>query len=357
MNETIRMGMIGMGVIAQCVHIPGIERSKDLELVAICDIDEEALGKACLKYGIDPAHCFTDYHDLIACSDVDAISICTPNDVHFQMAMEAASAGKPYACEKPVTMNAWQADQLAELTKRMSVPNMVCFSYRFKAAARYAKNLIERGLLGEIYHADMQYFQSWGLPEVNCGLVWRFQKERAGSGALGDLGCHALDLVRFVTGKEYVKVVSHADTYLKERMKTDHSDEMGVSDVDDFCNYLAEMEGAASASFQITRFGFGRGNYQRMELYGRKGALIYKLDENPDEDELEVCIGQPVGETHTFTKIPIPKEFQSDQMQSFADIIRGCSDGMPADIEDARRNQHVVDAIITSSKEERWVRL
>jgi predicted dehydrogenase len=357
MKGIIKMGVIGLGAIAQAVHIPGILKSKDLELAAICDIDVQRLKEAAQKYGIDEAHCFTDYHDLIKCNDVDALSICTPNDEHFQMAMDAASARKPYACEKPVTMNAMQADELAVHTKMMGVPNMVCFSYRFKAAARYAKNLIERDVLGEIYHADMQYFQSWGLPDANCGLVWRFIKARTGSGALGDLGCHALDLVRFVTGKEYVKVVSHAGNYVRERRKTDASGEMGISDVDDYCNYLAELEGATSASFQITRFGFGRGNYQRMELYGSKGSLIYKLDENPNEDELEVCIGRPAGETHTFTKLPIPEKFQSDQMQSFADILHGFSDGMAADIEDARINQHVVDAVITSFEEERWVKL
>ena len=94
-----------------------------------------------------------------------------------------------------------------------------------------------------------------------------------------------------------------------------------------------------------------------MEIYGSEGALIYKLDETPNEDELEVCIGKLAGETHTYTKQSIPAKFQSDQMQSFADIIHGCSDGMPADIEDARLNQHVVDAIITSFQEERWVTL
>lgn len=253
-------------------------------------------------------------------------------------------------------MNAKEADILAEHTAKMGVKSMVCFSYRFKSAARYAKDLINRGLLGELYHVDMQYFQAWGLPDANTPLVWRFIKERTGSGALGDLGCHALDLVRFVTGREYEKVVSHTDTYVKERRLTD-GDGMGISDVDDFCNYLAQMEGRISTSFQITRFGFGRGNYQRMEIYGSKGALCYKLDETPDEDELEICIGPAAGETHHFAKVPIPNHFKADQMQSFADIINGCGDGMSATIVDGQSNQHVVDAIIQSSVEEKWVKL
>lgn len=355
MNAIIRMGVIGLGGIARGVHIPGIEKSPDMKLTAICDIDKEKLADAARAYGIDEAHCFTDYHDLIACPDVDAVSICTPNDIHFPMAMAAVGSGKPYACEKPVTLNARQADELAEHTKQAGLPNMVCFSYRFKASARYAKDILARGLLGDIYHADMQYFQAWGLPDAKVGLIWRFIRERTGSGALGDLGCHALDLVRFVTGKDYVKVVSHAKTYVPRRMKLDGSGEMGESDVDDFCNTLAEMEGGISASFQITRMAFGRGNYQRLEIYGSKGALVYKLDEELGKDELEVCIGQPAGETNTYVKLPIPWKFHSDQMQSFADILHGCGDGLAADIEDARRNQHAVDAVLTSFEEERWV--
>lgn len=355
MSKT-KIGTIGLGGIAQGVHLPGIERSQDLELRAICDINPEKLKKVGDKYGIDEAYRFTDYHDLVQCKEVEAVDICTPNDCHFQMAMDAASAHKPYTLEKPVTLNSKEADCLAEHTKKMGVKNMICFSYRFKAAARYAKNIIERGLLGDIYHVDMQYFQAWGLPDANTPLVWRFIKEYTGSGALGDLGCHGLDLVRFVTGKEYLKVVSHADTYVKERRLPD-GEGMGISDVDDYCNYLAQMEDGISASFQITRFGFGRGNYQRMEIYGSKGAIVYKLDENPGEDELEICIGPVAGETHTFTKVPVPNQYKVDQMQSFADIINGYGDGMSATIEDGQRNQHVVDAVIQSFEEERWVKL
>ena len=352
----VKIGTVGLGTIAEAVHLPGIERSKDLLLTAICDIDQEKLKKIGDKYGIDEAFRFTDYQDFIQCKEVEAVDICTPNDCHFRIAMEAASAGKPYALEKPVTLNAKEADRLAEHTKKMGVKNMVCFSYRFKEAARYGKNIIERGLLGELYHVDMQYFQSWGLPDANTPLVWRFIKERTGSGALGDLGCHALDLVRFVTGKDYVKVVSHADTFIKER-KLLNGDGMGISDVDDYCNYLAQMEDGISASFQITRFGFGRGNYQRMEVYGSKGALIYKLDETPGKDELEICIGPVAGETHQFSKVLVPDYFRADQMQSFADILNGCGDGLAATIEDGQSNQHAVDAIVKSFEEERWIKL
>lgn len=350
----IRVGEVGLGGISTGVHLPGIDRSPDLELTAICDIDEAAL-KACQeKYGIDDAHCFRSYQDLIACPDVDAVDIATPNDVHFEIAKAAIEAGKPYSLEKPITMNSAQADELARLTKEKGLRNMICFSYRFKAAARYARDLVARGLLGEIYHVDMQYFQAWGLPDKNTPLVWRFVKERTGSGALGDLGCHGLDLVRFVTGREYTKVVGHAGTYVGERAREDGGGS-GKVDVDDFCNYMTEMEGGISTSFQITRFAFGRGNYQRMEIYGSRGALVYMLDQTPDTDELQVCFGAACEETHTFTPVPIPNQYKADQMQSFADIILGRGDGLPATIADGQKNQHVVDAILASCEQGKWV--
>ncbi len=353
-KSIIRIGSVGLGSIWRGVHEPGIAKSPDLQLAAICDIDEEKLRWAGEAYGIDEAHRFTDYHDLIACPDVDAVDICTSNDAHFDIAMAAVDAGKPYNLEKPITMTAQQADLLAAATAEKNLPNMVCFSYRFKAAARYAKELIEKGRIGKIYHVDMQYFQAWGLPRADCPLVWRYVKSRTGSGALGDLGCHALDLVRFVTGKDYTAVVGHTGTYVKERRKPDGSG-MGAVDVDDFCNYLADMEDGISASFQITRFAFARGNYQRMELYGSEGAIVYTLDAEPgEEDEISVCIGDPYSEARMYTRLPIPQRCRCDQMQSFADIVNGCGDGKAATVFDGQVNQHVVDAILESAEERVW---
>ncbi len=356
-NKRIRVGSVGLGSIWSGVHEPGIRRSPDLELVAICDIDEEKLQAAGEKYGIDPAHRFTDYHDLINCPDVDAVDICTSNDAHFMIAMAAVEAGKPYDLEKPITMTAQEADELEAATREKGLPNMICFSYRFKAAARYARDLIAKGRIGDIYHVDMQYFQAWGLPRAECPLVWRYIKDRTGSGALGDLGCHALDLVRFVTGKESCKVVGHTGTYVTER-KLEKGEGTGKVDVDDFCNYLVEMEDGISASFQITRFAFGRGNYQRMEIYGSKGAIVYHLDVAGDGvDEIEVCDGDIHADAHVFTKLPVPEQYFSDQMQSFADIVNGKGDGLAANIQDGRLNQHAVDAVLASAEKGCWMEI
>lgn len=356
-HRVIRIGSVGVGGIWTGVHEPGIRRSPDLELTAICDIDQDKLNAAGEKYGVPPERRFTDYHDLIRCPDVDAVDICTSNDAHFEIAMAAVEAGKPYDLEKPITMTAAQAEQLAQATRAKGLPNMVCFSYRFKAAARYAKELIASGMIGQVYHVDMQYFQAWGLPRAQSPLVWRFVKSRTGSGALGDLGCHALDLVRFVTGKEYTRLVGHLGTYVHERQNLDGVG-TGPVDVDDFSNYMTDMEDGISASFQITRFAFGRGNYQRMEIYGSEGAIVYTLDAHPGEDDvLEVCAGDVYAEGRVFSRLPIPERCCSDQMQSFADIVLKKGDGMAATIEDGLKNQRVLDAILESANQGSWVTL
>ena len=132
----------------------------------------------------------------------------------------------------------------------------------------------------------------------------------------------------------------------------------GPVDVDDFCNYMADMDDGVSATFQISRFAFGRGNYQRMEVYGSEGAAIYKLDAAPGaEDELEVCSGDILGDVNLFTKVPVPWQYKCDQMQSFADILNGCGDGLAATLEDGQLNQHVVDAVLASAEARTWIEL
>ena len=356
-KKVIRVGSVGVGAIWGGVHEPGIAKSPDLTLVAICDIDEKKLEAVGEKYGIPPQYRFTDYRDLVNCDIVDAVDICTSNDAHFKVAMAAVEAGKPFNLEKPITLTAEEADILAKAAQEKNVKNMVCFSYRFKAAARYAKDLIAQGKIGRVYHVNMQYFQAWGLPRANCPLVWRYVKSRTGTGALGDLGSHALDLVRFVTNKEYTRVVGHTGTYVHERPLLDGKG-VGQVDVDDFSNYMADMEDEISVSFQITRFAYGRGNYQRMEIYGSEGAIVYSLDATPAGiDEIEVCSGDINADAHVFNHLPIPQQYFCDQMQSFADIVNGTGDGLAANIQDGQANQHLLDAIVESAEKGTWLSL
>ena len=351
--SVMRIGSVGLGSISGGVHIPGIQASPDLQLTALCDIDEDRLRERGDRYGIPEDHRFTDYRDLIACPDVDAVDISTPNNVHKEIAMEAVRAGKPYGCEKPVTMDTAEAVELREATRKAGLPSMIYFSYRYKSAARYLRSLVAGGRFGRIHHVNMQYYQEWGLEEKNCPLVWRYVRSIAASGALGDLGCHGLDLVSFVTGEAYEKVSAHLGTIVEERMLPDGSG-TGRVDVDDFSNILAEMSGGISASFQISRFCYGRGNYQRMEVYGEHGALVYHLDRIPGKDELEICDSSTGGK---YEEVPIPPEFRVEQMQAFADLLNGHGDGLNATIDDGVTNEILLDGILRSWEEKRWIDL
>ena len=328
-------------------------KSPDLKLAALYDINEERLKERAELYGVPKDHCFTDYRDLIACPDVDAVDISTPNDVHIEIAKAAAAAGKPYGVEKPLAMCTAQAEELARVTHEKDVASMIYFSYRYKAAARYLRELIMSGRLGKIHHISMQYYQSWGLKEADRPLVWRFIKDRTASGALGDLGCHALDLVSFVTGEQYTAVASHLETILEERPLLDGSG-MGKVDVDDFSNILAKMTGGISATFQITRFAYGRGNYQRMEVYGEHGALVYHLDRVKDIDELEIA---DASTDKKFVPVEIPAKMRVEQMQEWANVLKGCGDGLNADVDAGVINQRLLDGIMEASRKGCWVEL
>ena len=342
--SVIRVGSVGLGGISSGVHLPGIRRSPDLELTALCDINPDRLRERGEQYGVPEDRRFTDYRDLVACPDVDAVDISTPNNVHLEVALAAARAGKPYCCEKPVTMNTAEAELLRDATRAAGVKSMICFSYRYKAAARYLRSLVAGGRFGRIHHVNMQYYQAWGLAEKDCVRVWRFVKSVAASGALGDLGCHGLDLVSFVTGERYESVSAHLGTIVTERRLPDGSGR-GPVDVDDFSNILAEMSGGISASFQISRFAYGRGNYQRMEVYGEHGALVYHLDRVPGVDELEISDASTGGK---YVSVPIPDEFRVDQMQAFADLLNGRGDGLDATVDDGVRRFAVPRLFISS---------
>ena len=352
-----RIGLIGLGGVMRGGHIPGILECPDLEITAVCDCDEKALALTADRLGIPEDHRFLRYQDLIACPDVDAVDIATPNDVHVPIALCAVRAGKPYSSEKPLALCEADARLLAEETKKAGLTSMVCFSYRYKKAARYAREIIARGEIGEIYHVAIQYFQSWGLPDADCPLVWRFVKSRTGTGALGDLGSHAVDLVNFVTGLRYRKIVGQEGTFVHER-KLPEGSGVGKVDVDDFSNSMAFLENGASCTFQITRFAPGRGNYQRMEIYGTKGALVYTLDENGDNaDTLSICEGGAMREGHVFRDLPIPDRCSMKQTQSFADLLKGTGDGLTATVEDGAYNMRIMDAIETSCRTGEWIEL
>ncbi len=344
--EKLKIGVIGLGGIAN-VHISGILASEDALVWSICDCSEEALANRGEELGIPESRRFLNVEDLLMDPELDAVTIGTPNHNHFTIAYEAIKRRKPFALEKPVSLDTREAAILRDVLASDPLPHMVCFSYRYKAAVRYAKWLIGEGKLGNIKHIYSQYLQGWGLNE-NIPLVWRFRKELSGSGALGDLGSHILDLQRFLVG-DVERVIADADTIIKERDLIS-GEGKGEVDVDDFCHVLARLEGGISGTMSISRFAYGRGNYQQLEVYGSRGALVYNLEE---EDTLYVNLSEEGDQG--FRRVEIPDSYRADQMQSFINLIQGKGDGCDADMEDGYMNQHTLDSIITSFTEQRWI--
>ena len=353
MRKKHRIGMIGCGAIAE-LHIAGIMESPDLEVGALCDIDPANLSKKQAQCSAADDMCYTDYIKMLDSGRIDAVSICVANSLHFEVAMETVKRGIPYALEKPACNNGEEAKSLLEETKKHNIPNMVCFSYRFEPAARYAREIILSGELGRINHINVEYFQSWGLPAHDGSLVslrWRFNKDQL-SGALGDLGCHMIDMCRFMTGCEFIRVVADMDTFIHKRPIPDCADgSYGEVTVDDYVNIIGQMEGPVAANLSISRFAYGRGNYQCIDVYGEKGSLRY-LFEWDKENVLEVNIGnKPMRDNRIWASIPIPNKYNSSQMQSFADILNNCGDGLAADIYDGLRVQQVLDVALASANE------
>jgi len=338
----VRVGVIGLGGIAQGVHIPGLQAAEGAEITAICDILPEKLMEVGDRLGIDQAHRFTDYRDLIACPEVDALTIATPNNVHVDMALAALAAGKPFDCEKPLGLDPKDTGRLVEALEKNPIPHMVNFSYRFIPAARYARDIIKSGKLGKIFHVYAQYFQGWG--NSDCARVWRFSHEVSGSGTLADLGVHMLDLVRFLTGEGYASVMGDNGTFVYER-KDPNGEGMLPVDVDDYSHFLARSESGIGEAFEITRFAHARGNYQRVEVYGEKGGLVYSLDNGVP---LEICMK---GIDQGYHEAEIPEEYKVAQMQTFIDIVLGKDRRGGADVFDAHYAQRMLEAVEISDRE------
>lgn len=346
--SVIRFGIIGCGNIAHDVHIPGILAARDTVITAIADPNPDRLEKTRVLLGLPPDAAFADETALLDSGLVDAVTICTPNLHHVPTAISAVRRGIAFACEKPLSVDAPTAKPLVDLVQQTGVKAMICYSYRFKKAARYARDLLACGRIGTIRHIYVRYLQSWGNPEKDCPRVWRFDRAASGSGTLADLGSHMLDLVRFLTQQEYTCFTAQNGTFVHERRSADPAKNGAPEavDVDDYAHFFAQTTGGIAASFEISRNAFGRGNYQQIEIYGDRGALIYTLD---GDDTLSICEGADEI-SHRFRQMEIPETYNVSQMQCFVDRMRGDESGLGATVSDAYEGMCAMDEIIRSSE-------
>src|SRR5437762_9585173 len=294
-----------------------------------------------------------------------------PNDTHAEPCLVAAKAGKHILCEKPMARSAKEAATMLNAVTKAGVKHAVAFNYRFVPAIRQAKELIESGKLGEIYHYRAVYLQEW-IADPNFPRVWRLEKEIAGSGALGDLGAHIIDLARFLVG-EPRRVSAMTQTFVKKRPMPDGNG-MGEVDVDDAFEAVVEFQNGAIGTLEASRFCPGRKNGQVFEVNGSKGSIRFSLerfnelevfwkDDEPKETQgfHNVLVteayhpfwshwwphGHIIGWEHTFVH----------EIAHLLDAIVNNKDVAPygATFEDGYRNAVICDAIVQSSLEGRRI--
>ncbi|MGN1346743.1 MAG: Gfo/Idh/MocA family protein [Eubacteriales bacterium] len=346
--EDKRIGLIGCGGISWN-HLPRIERATGGVIHALCDIDEERLKKAGDRFGVPEERRFTDYHKLIQLESVDAVDICTPNNLHVPMAMEAAEAGKPICVEKPLGINYEETLKLQRLVEAKKIPAMICFSYRFMPAVRYARSLVDQGEIGRVINIYAQYLKSSAYMPGRR-LDWRFEKEIARYGVSGDLGVHILDLTTFLAGN-LTGLFAQTGIAVAQRKRLE-SEEIAPVTTDDWCHFLARFEGGASATFSITRAAYGNTNHIMVDVYGEKGAFRFDLNDNT---KLE--FHRPGTDETKMEVLEVPAEYGADQQQTFINLLHGIRDPYLPTLADGVKMQKMLDAIMESAEKNVWVEL
>ena len=291
--NTLRVAMIGYGFMG-AAHSQGWRTAPSVfdlpaepEMAVLVGRNADAVAAAAHKWGW--AESATDWREVVARDDIDVVDIVTPGDSHAEIAIAALEAGKHVLCEKPLANTVAEAEAMAEAAERAAAKGiraMVGFTYRRVPAVTFLRNLIAEGAVGTVNQVRASYRQDW-LVDPDMPLAWRLQKEHAGSGALGDIGAHAIDLAQFVTGLNLEKVSGTIDTIVKERPLLDSGSGLsgtagvgkGKVTVDDIAIFTGRFESGALASFEASRFATGRKNALQIEVSGDKGALAFDLED------------------------------------------------------------------------------
>jgi predicted dehydrogenase len=280
---TIGVGMIGYAFMGKAHSLAWhtVSRVFDVplrpRLAAICGRDQAAAAAAAARLGWAAVE--TDWRALIARDDVQLIDISAPGDLHAPIALAALAAGKHVLCEKPLANTLAEAEAMkaaADAAYPSGARAMVGFNYRRVPALALARRLVQEGRLGTLRHFRAVYLQDW-LTDPGAPMTWRMQAERAGSGALGDLGAHIVDLARYLTGDEITGVAAVTATFTTERPYSGGSG-AGEVTVDDAAVFAARLASGALASFEVTRCAAGRKNGLRLELNGSAGSLAFDLE-------------------------------------------------------------------------------
>jgi predicted dehydrogenase len=343
-------------------------------LKVICGRDRRATEAAARQFGWEEVE--TDWRRAIERKDIDVVDICTPGNLHHPMALAAAAAGKQIICEKPLGNTLAEARDMLRAVERARVKHMIMHNYRKIPAVAYAKKLVEGGKLGEIYHYHAAYLQDWIL-DPKFPLVWRLDKKIAGSGALGDIGAHAIDFAQYLNS-DIEAVVGQMTTFIKERpllatgpgsWGAKGSKGKGKVTVDDDANFLARFKNRSVGAFESSRFCGGRRNFNTFQIYGSKGSLSFNLERM---NELEFYDGTLRSTDQGFKTILVTEAahpytgawwppghiigYEHTFVNAIHDFLTALEkDKMPSpNFRDGVKNQAVLEAVERSSKSGRW---
>ena len=374
-RRTLAVGLIGYNFMGkahsnawrQAPHF--FDPSVGVRMKTICGRNRAAVKKAATKLGWENAQ--TDWRRVIDDSKIDIVDICTPNDSHCEIAIAAAQAGKAILCEKPLARNIDEAEKMVRAVKKARVVNMVCHNYRRVPAIVLAKQMIERGEIGDrIFHFCARYAQDW-IVDPNFPLVWRLQSDPAGSGALGDIFSHIVDLARYLIG-EFREVSAAMETFVKQRPLKSGARKTGRVTVDDAVAMIGRFENGALASLEATRFAPGRKNSLTLEINGSAGSLFFDLEEM---NRLKFFSGRDPQDRQGFRDIIVTEPshpyidkwwppghiigYEHTFIHTMADFVKAVVDGKSVQptFEDGLQNQRVLDAVSQSADAKRWAGL
>ena len=383
MKKKIKVAIIGTKFMGKAHSNGWLQAAKFFDLPyepvlkTVCAQDMKAAEEFAQNWGYEKVE--GDWRKAIEDPDIDVISVCTPTYLHKEIVVEAAKAGKHIFCEKPASMDYKSAQEMAKAADEAGVLHYLNHNYRRVPAITFAKQLIEEGKVGEIFHWRGTYLQDW-IIDPEFPLIWQLKKENAGAGPHFDLNSHSVDLARYLVG-EIKEVSAMMKTFVKERplpgagagtfsSGSETAAKKGVVEIDDASFMTVEFENGALGSFDASRFAGGRKNYNYFEIYGSKGSLLFDLErmnelqyfDRTDPVELQGFRTIPTTQAeHPYMSAWWPPAHIIGYEHTFANAIKDFLDALAKgecvqpNLHDGAKIMQVLEAAILSDKEGRKV--
>jgi len=374
MSKQLRIGLIGTGFMGRA-HSNAYRKAPNFfdlgmepVLQAVCARSDGAAAAFAEKWGFASSE--TDWRRIIERDDIDAVDICTPNDSHKEIALAAAAAGKVIMCEKPLARTAAEGQEMVDAVEQAGVANTVWYNYRRVPAVTLAKQLIDDGRLGRIYHYRAQFLQDWTIasdvPQGGAG-TWRLDAAAAGSGVTGDLLAHCIDTAMWLNGK-IGRVSAMTETFVKERVHSD-SGKVEPVGIDDACAFLCRFDNGSMGIFESTRYARGHKALYTFEINGEHASIRWDLHDlnrleyfdHGDEGivrgwrNIHVSDGdQPYMDSWWVPGLCIG--YEHSFVHQVVDFLKAVEDRTPCPptFRDAYETAKVCDAVLASARDRCW---